>query len=252
MTLDTSKAVVILGVLLALGMSSAAFIFGIQAKQIGAGKQSIAVKGLAEKPMTADYAEWTVGVRVQGPTFAEALANLRKERPALDAFLGAQGFAADTLKSGKETVTPNIVSEELAGGRTRQVQRRFNAAQDVLITSKNLPGIEAANKAILQFVGEGHPVQFEDPSFLVSNLEDIKMSLIGAATQNAQQRAAEFAKNGNASVGAMRSASQGAFYILPAGASVDSSDYGYGGTYDKTTIAKTARVVVTIEYNIER
>jgi hypothetical protein len=57
MTLDTSKAVVILGVLLALGMSSAAFIFGIQAKQIGAGKQSIAVKGLAEKPVTADYAE---------------------------------------------------------------------------------------------------------------------------------------------------------------------------------------------------
>jgi len=94
-------------------------------------------------------------------------------------------------------------------------------------------------------------VHYEDPAFLVSNLEDIKMSLIGAATQNAQRRADEFAKNGNVTVGAMRSASQGAFYILPAGASVDSSDYGYGGTYDKTTIAKTARVVVTIDYNIE-
>ena len=125
-------------------------------------------------------------------------------------------------------------------------------AQDILITSKNLPGVEAAHKAILQFEGEGHPVRFEDPSFLVSNLEDIKMSLIGAATQNAQKRALEFAKNGNATVGAMRTASQGAFYILPAGASIDSSDYGYGGTYDKSTISKTARVVVTIEYNIER
>ena len=139
MTLDTSKAVVILGVLLALGMSSAAFIFGIQAKQIGAGKQSIAVKGLAEKPMTADYAEWTVGLRVKGATFAEALAKLRKERPALDAFLAAQGFATDALKNGKETVTPNMVEEEAPGGRTRPVQRGFNAAQDVLITSKDLP-----------------------------------------------------------------------------------------------------------------
>jgi len=54
MTLDTSKALVILGVLLALGMSSGAFILGIQAKQIGAGKQSISVKGLAEKRGT----EW--------------------------------------------------------------------------------------------------------------------------------------------------------------------------------------------------
>lgn len=252
MTLDNSKAVVILGVLLALGMSLAAFIFGIQAKQIGAGKQTISVKGLAEKPVSADYAEWTVGLRVQGNTFAEALAKLRGERPALDAFLAKQGFAADALTSGKESVTPNIETEELPEGRTRQVQRGFNATQDVLVTAKNLPGIEAARKAILQFEAEGHPVTYQDPAFLVSDLEEIKMSLIGAATQNAQRRAEEFAKNGNAKVGAMRSASQGAFYILPAGASIDVGDYGYGGTYDKTTIAKVARVVVTIDYNIER
>lgn len=254
MKLDTSKAVVILGLLLAIGMSLSAFIFGLQAKHIGSGKQSIAVKGLAEKPVMADYAEWTVGLRVQGATFAEALANLRNERPTLDAFLAAQGFAANSLKGGTETVTPNLVEEEVegGGGRTRTVQRGFNAAQSVLITSKDLPAIEAAHKAILQFVGEGHPAYFEDPAFLVSNLEDIKMSLIGAATQNALQRAAQFAQNGNAEVGAMRSASQGAFYILPAGASVDSSDYGYGGTYDKTTISKTARVVVTIEYDIAK
>ena len=251
MTLDTSKAMVIVGVVLAIGMSLAAFIFGIQAKQIGSGKQSIAVKGLAEKPVTADYAEWSVGLRVQGATFAEALVNLRRERPALDAFLATQGFAPEAMKNGNETVTPNMVEEDAPEGRVRMVQRGFNAAQDILINSKDLPRIEAAHKAILEFIGEGHPAQAEDPAFLVSNLEDIKMSLIGAATQNAQQRASEFAKNGNAIVGAMRSASQGAFYILPAGASVDSSDYGYGGTYDKTTIEKMARVVVTIEYNIE-
>jgi hypothetical protein len=85
--------------------------------------------------------------------------------------------------------------------------------------------------------------------FMLSNLEEIKKSLIGAATQNAMLRATEFAKNGNAKVGAMRNASQGAFYILPAGASTDVDDYG--GRYDKTTIEKVARVVVTIEYAIE-
>ncbi len=252
MKLDLNKALVVLGILLALGMSSAAFILGVQTKQIGAGRQTIAVKGLAEKPVTADYAEWTVGLRVQGATFADALAKLRKEKPALDSFLVAQGFAPEAVKAGKESVTPNIVEEEAPGGRTRQVQRGFNAAQDVLITSKNLPGIEAAHKAILQFQADGHPVSYEDPAFLVSDLEAIKMSLIGAATQNAKKRAEEFAKNGNASVGAMRSASQGAFYILPEGASVDSSDYGYGGTYDKSTVSKTARVVVTIDYTIEQ
>ncbi len=37
--------------------------------------------------------------------------------------------------------------------------------------------------------------------------------------------------------------------LLAAGASTDVDDYG--GTYDKSTIDKTARVVVTIEYQIE-
>jgi len=251
MTLDTSRALVILGVLLAVGMSSAAFIFGIQAKQIGSGKQSFAVKGLAEKPGVADYAEWTVGIRVQGPTFAGALAALRKERPALDAFLIGQGFANAAVAGGNETVAPNMVDEPLPSGQTRQVQHGYIASQDLLVTSKDLARVEAAHTAVLAFEGDGHPVHHDDPAFLVSNLEDIKMSLIGAATKNAQQRAEEFAKNGNVQVGAMRSASQGAFYILPVGATVDSNDYGYGGTYDKTTINKTARVVVTIDYNIE-
>jgi hypothetical protein len=249
-TLDNSKAVVILGVLLAVGMSLAALIFGIHAKQIGAARQTITVKGLAEKPVAADAAEWTVGLRVQGSTFADTLAKLRKERPALEAFLTTQGFAKDALTDGNENVTPNMVEEDAPGGRTRTVQRGFNGAQNIVVRSTDLPRVIAANKAILQLEAEGLPVSHEDPLFLVTTLEDVKMSLIGAATQNAQKRAEEFAKNGNVKVGAMRSASQGSFYILPAGASEEATDYG--GTYDKTTVDKLARVVVTIDYNIER
>jgi uncharacterized protein len=48
----------------------------------------------------------------------------------------------------------------------------------------------------------------------------------------------------------MRSASQGAFYILAPGGNSDTDDYG--GTYDKTTIDKQAKVVVTIVYTIEQ
>ena len=250
MTLDNSKAVVILGVLLAIGMSLAALIFGIHAKQIGAGRQTITVKGLAEKPISADAAEWSVGLRVQGATFAETLAKLRKEKPSLDAFLSGQGFAKEALTDGNESVTPNMVDEPTANGGTRTVQRGFNGTQSIVVRSTDLKRVSSANKAILQFEADGHPVTYDTPLYLVTKLEEVKMSLIGDATKNAQMRAEEFAKNGNVRVGAMRSASQGSFYILPAGASEEATDYG--GTYDKTTIDKLARVVVTIDYNIER
>lgn len=244
------QALVKLGVLLALGMSVAAFVFGMQAKNIGAGKQNISVKGLAEKPVKADSAEWSIGVRTEGATFAEALAKMRKGRAVLDQFLAKQGFDAANLKETVEDVGPNMVEVETASGRTRQVQKGYAASQEIIVSAKDLGKVELAHKAALQLAAEGLPVVYAKPKYLVSNLEAIKMSLIGAATENAQKRAEEFAKHGNAKVGAMRSASQGAFYILPVGTELESQDYG--GTYDKSTMDKTARVVVTIDYNIDR
>lgn len=103
-----------------------------------------------------------------------------------------------------------------------------------------------SNRSIRQ-QEKGIPLAVDNPEFLVSTLESVKMSLIADATRNAYARANEFASTGEAAVGAMKSASQGAFYILPAQG--DSDGLGdYGGTYDKSTIDKIARVVVTIEY----
>ena len=245
-----AKAVVILGVLLAIGMAAGAYLLGTQARHIGSGRQSITVKGLAEKPIRADRAEWHVTVNVHGATFAEALGNLRKEMPALSAFLAQQGFEKSALAEMRETVTPNMVDDYLPNGNVRTVQKGFNASQEIVVATTNLERAAASAKAALQLQADGHPISFGEPLYLVSALEDIKMSLIGAATQNAQKRAEEFAKNGNAHVGTMRSASQGAFYILAPGANVEANDYG--GTYDKRTVDKVARVVVTIEYNIEK
>ena len=234
---------------MAAGMSAGAYLLGAQAKQIGGGRTSISVKGLAEKPVKADLAEWTVGVKVVGPTFAEALKKSRAVFPELKQFLTAQGFDAAAMHDSAEAVSEHYVEQENAQGNTRRVQQGYEAEQSVILTSNDLAKIEAAYKAIVQFQADGHPVTYSAPLFLVSNLEEVKMSLIGAATQNAKTRAQEFAKYGDVKVGPMRAASQGAFYILPAGASTEVDDYG--GAYDKSTIEKKARVVVTIEYAIE-
>jgi hypothetical protein len=249
---DSSRGLIILGVLLAVGLTAGAYVLGTQTKQIGGGRTSISVKGLAEKPVKADLAEWTLGVSVLGPTFADALKNARAATPQLKQFLAAQGFDPASMRDAPEFVTEHFVQQESSRGNMRPVQQGYEANQSVVVTSNDLARVEAAYKNIVQFQADGHPVTYQRPLYLVSNLEDVKMSLIGAATQNAKTRAQEFAKNGNVQVGLMRSASQGSFYVLPDGASTDVDDYGYGGVYDKTTINKKARVVVTIEYAIER
>ena len=222
----------------------------MQLKDIRSGRQTIAVKGLAEKPVRADQAEWTVGLKVYAPTFTETLAKLRKARPPLDLFLEQQGLEKSAMQESSEAVGPNMEEEESTSGRMRQVQKGFVGTQDIVVRTEDLAKVVKAHKAVVQFQADGHSVAYSEPLFLVSNLEEVKMSLIGAATRNARTRAEEFAKNGDVSVGVMLSASQGAFYILQPGASVEASEYG--GAYDKSTIDKIARVVVTIEYNIDR
>lgn len=244
-----SRALIILGLLLAVGMSAAALIMGLQVRHIGSGKQSISVKGLAEKPVKADRAEWSLRLEVTGKTFPEALKTLRTTRPALEDFLKTQGFTPEEIVADSENVMPNMVQEETPAGQIRSVQRGFAASQALTVKSTALDKVKTAAAAIPDLLADGLPVNADDPNYLVSQLEEVKMSLIADATKNAQLRANEFARNGGVTIGAMRSASQGAFYILAPGASIDSAEYG--GAYDKRTIDKTARVVVTIEYNIE-
>ncbi len=247
---QSTLSMTVLGVLLALGMSSAAFILGVQAKKAASGQQSITVKGLAVKDVKADNAEWTVTISVNEPTFAEALNKLRAERPALDAFLTKEGLDKTVWKEGAESVAAHMETVYLPQGGSKSEQKGYDASQSITVTTKDLAKIVAASKNFLSLQAEGHPFTASDPLYLVSNLEDIKMSLIAAATENARKRAEEFVKQDKVKVGLMRSASQGAFYIYAAGGNTDTDDYG--GVYDKTTIEKLAKVVVTIVYNIEQ
>jgi hypothetical protein len=235
-------------IIFSIALVVAASVLGYQVKQVGGGRETISVKGLAEKPIKADRAEWRVQIQVKGDSNSDALARLRRERPRLDEFLAKAGFDGAAISESNESVEPNYEQVEGRNGNLRAVQQGNIARQSLTISTTDIERVIAASKAIVQFEADGHPVSYGEPQYLVSNLEEVKMSLIAAAMQNSRSRAAEFAKNGDVEVGRMRSASQGAFYILAADADQDVSDWG--GSYDKSTVEKIARVVVTVDYGI--
>jgi hypothetical protein len=243
-----SNAIIVLGLLLAIGMASAAFILGVQAKRAVSGQQSITVKGLAEKPISADSATWMLNIGVTDAAQRGALDKLATERKVLEDFLIKQGLPKETWDWSVEGIADHY-EEIFIKDTPRQVRKGFDAYQSVVISSKDLDKITQANQAVLQLRADNHPITAQPPQYLVSGLEQVKMSLIADATKNARSRATEFVKQDGVKVGVMKSANQGAFYNLAKGG--EASDDSYGGTYDKSTIEKTARVVVTIVYNIE-
>lgn len=235
--------------ILAAGLVAAAFVLGYQTKTIGSGRSTVSIKGLAEKPIKADTAEWTVTAKAHGKDFPEAVRLLRASKKELLAFIAGQGFGPNAYQETAEQIEPAYVEEESERGRIRQVQKGFDATQDIVVRSNNLDLVSRSYRDILDFRSAGHSVGYQPPNYLVSNLEEIKISLIHAATDNAKLRALEFIKGSSADLGAIRSASQGAFYILSGRSDQEPDEYG--GRYDKSTVDKIARVVVTVEYNLQ-
>ncbi len=243
-----SKGLTILGITLAVGLIAAALVLGMQFKNFRQ-PGSITVKGLAEKSYQADRAEWQTSVAVHGDTYAQALAGLKAAEPVLARFLAEQGFSGDEVQRFTPIIEPAYTDLRLEDGSMRQVPNGYNGEQRLLVVSSNLADIQKAQQAILQLRASNEAVRFEQPQYLLGNLETIKHALITQATEDAHKRAQEFAKTGGAAVGAMRSASQGSFNIYADGGEGSSDDYG--GVYDKTTIGKNVRLVVTIEYGID-
>jgi len=237
------NSMTILGLLLALSMASAAFILGVQAKRAESRQQSIAIKGLAEKPIQVDSADWTITVSVNDDTQAKALQAAARTRRIVEALLAKQDFDKSAWSVDLEKINPHFI--EIYDPNYRRVRKGDEAHQVIRVVSNDLSKIKAANKAILQLRTDNQPIIGHSPKYLFSNLEDIKMSLIADSTKNARRRAIEFVKQDGATVGVIKSAKQGTFSILALGGNGD-SDNSYGGVYDKSTIDKTARVVVAI------
>ena len=164
-------------------------MLGYQVKQVGGGRETISVKGLAEKPIKADRVEWTVRLQVKGASNADALGKLRKERPALDEFLAEVGLRAGGVAVSNEAVEPNYEQVEGRNGNMRSVQEGNIARQSLTINTTDIAQDHRRQPRHRAVRGGRPPRELWRPQFLVSNLEEVKMSLIGAAMQNSRARA---------------------------------------------------------------
>lgn len=210
---DNKTAFGLSAVILAAGLLAAAFALGGRFKDL---RQPgvITVKGLAEARHHATVGTWKVGVKVWGQDYAEARAKSTKQKERLKAFLKEHGFDTDSYQSESIAIDAHTEYYTDAKGERQSRENGYDAEHTIVVSTKELDKLKTALAAI----------------------QDL--------------RAEEFAKTGNAKVGAMQSASQGSFDIQsPNPSSEDNSDYG--GSYDTSTVEKNVRLVVTIQYGID-
>ena len=235
----------LLGAALAFGVLGASDRLGTALRTMRQ-DNALRVKGVAEMDLTSDRGTWWGKVRARAATLPEAYAALERSTDALRAFVISAGIPNDLITVASVSISREMKRDD-RGNPTNDVDA-FVLTQSLGFTSPNVQVVRQIANDATALIRQGVEVESGDPVFKVSTLEEAKLRLLEQATANALERAKTLARGSGNSVGKLTNASQGTFQILARG-STSSSEWG--GDYDTSTIDKTARVVVTLDYMVE-
>ncbi|TAN36021.1 MAG: SIMPL domain-containing protein [Verrucomicrobia bacterium] len=230
-------------VILALGMVVSAGVlskFFVRVKH----EKPITVKGYAERDIASDIGSFACTCRVRGASLQEAYAKLQDSRNRVLDYLKRQGFGAAEIRP--EIMDTLRINKRNEKGVELNETEFFDAHQTIGVTSTNVALIRDAALGTTDLIKDGLDLVVSPPEFLVSDLKDVKVQLLAKATEDGYRRAQALAANSRAKVGALVAAEQGVLQITRP----HSTDTSGGGMYDTSTIEKTAKAVVTLEYTI--
>jgi hypothetical protein len=209
-------------------------------------EQAITVKGYAETDIVSDVGKFFCTCRARGSSLEESYDRLQQSRKAALEYLQRMGLREAEIVSG--TIDTSKVARRDAQGKETNEIEYYDVFQTITVSSSNVTLIRDVAASITELIKEGIDIQACAPQFYSSDLKDTKIGLLARATEDGYRRAVALAQNSGGRVGALIAARQGVFQITQRN-STDTSDYG---EYDTSTIEKTAKAVVTLEYAIER
>lgn len=232
------------GLALGAGVAVGAWFMGGALIQAQAPERLVTVKGLSERVMMADSANWRVPFRGLGDTQKEAIEAAVYARDMV-VELGRDGGLAPEMMS----VEPFSVTLERNYLRTATGEQeemiRYTATGAVRMRSADTELIEALTQRTAELLdrgvllGEGYS-SIARPVYAFTGLNEIKPEMIAEATRNARAGADQFAEDSGSQVGRIVKANQGAVQIVAA-----------DGDYDeRAERRKLVRLVSTVVYEL--
>jgi uncharacterized protein len=224
-------------IILAIGIVAGGYLLGDGLRRARMADRAVTMRGLAERNVTADLATWSLNFQSSGTDAAAVQAEIERDTRTIREFFRAAGFPADALADRGGSINSFYDNNRAANVVTINRRLQFRT-QDVM---------RARRAYARQFDLIRGGVELQEGSSIVysfTRLNAIKPELIGQSIQDARRGAERFAADSGASVGAIRSATQGYFSI---GARDGDGDTGEGGSGGDSPLQKV-RVVTTIEF----
>jgi hypothetical protein len=228
---------------IALGLTLGGFAVGNGFARARASDRFVTVKGVAEREVRANLAIWPLRVVGADNDLAAANAKVTKNVAGVREFLSRHGVDTSQVQLAEFTVHDALANEYAP---ERQPANRYIIRQTMVVRSNQPDKVLAASQQVSELatigvvVSSGTGEAGGGPTFVFSQLNQLKPAMIADATARAREAAEQFARDSHSPLGAIRQANQGVFEILARDQAPGISEEGQ--------INKVVRVVSTIDY----
>lgn len=243
-------------VILALGFIIGALIMSSAWKKVANNNITITVTGSASKEIKSDLGIWNGMFSAESTTMEEAYKKLQETNSKIKNYLISFGFPAEKIVFSSINTTPNydgksanrnpFVDYDVSSKSSSKITG-YSLTQSVKIESPDVDKIDLLSRSVTELINQGIAITSGSPTFLYTKLSDLKIEMIGLASQDAKIRAEQIAKATGNKVGDVRSSRTGVMQVN-AKNSTDVTDYGMN---DTSSIEKTITAVVNVSFLID-
>lgn len=232
---------IVSAVCLSVGLATGGWYVNKGLQQFRAAERSVTVKGLAEQTVKSDYAIWPMQFRRAGNDLQQVRQQLTEDRQRVIDFLRAQG-----VEEAELDIRPLAVQDMLAREwGSENVPMRYHGQGTITVKSARVDVVSAAVNKIEPLIQAGVNLSISDsdgPRYQLRGFNDVKTTLLEAATRNAIEQANKFATDAGTRIGRLKSANQGVIRMLDD----DGEDSETG-----MTVNKRLRVVSTFTFTLD-
>ncbi len=232
-------------VIMALGLIITGLIIGTTWRKVSRSNVTITVTGSAQKEITSDLAVWRGSFSNESKALTEAYQKLQESNSKVKAYLVSKGFPEDKIVF--TAVNTTTLYEQNKDGQNTSNILAYRLSQEVSLESGDVNKVDKLSREATELIMQGIEFNSYSPEFYYTKLSNLKIEMIGLASQDAKLRADQIANSTGNEVGEVRSSKMGVIQIN-AKNSTDISDYGNN---DVSSLQKTITAVVTVSYSIE-
>lgn len=242
--MDNKIRIALAAAILAVGMVLSAVVvssFFIRIRH----EKTISVKGYAEAPIRSDIGKFQCYYSTRAETLSLAHQELARIGDRVQSYLLENGLPVAAMTQG--SVGSSKIHKRDAQGNSSNEIEYYELYQSTAVMSDDVELIQELAQKATSLMGEGLDVSISRPEYLVSDLDSLKVELLARATEDAYQRASTLSSHSGGAVGELVSARQGVFQITEPH-STETASYGL---YDTSSIDKSIKAVVTLEYAVK-